>query len=259
MEDLDMRSRGGAVERPGPARQAAGAASDAAGDVAGTAKEQARTVASEVSDQTRNLIYDARRRVTEQARTQNDRLTDLLRRMADELDDMGKGRGESPARSVVAQVAQGGRRMADYLSMHGPEGVLREVQDFARRRPGAFLATAVAAGFVVGRLGKSVLTADGPATRQAAGWPAANGYPYPPTEYPGYAETGAGYTGRDYPAGTGTAAYPATGEPLAAESTTYRSASATGDTDRPAATPVSSTDEVNGRHDPTRRAEGSSR
>jgi hypothetical protein len=38
--------------------------------------------------------------------------------------------------------------------------VLREVQDFARRRPGAFLATALAAGFVVGRLGKVVAKAD---------------------------------------------------------------------------------------------------
>jgi len=49
--------------------------------------------------------------------------------------------------------------MADYLAERGPEGVLNEVQDFARRRPGAFLAAALATGFVVGRLGKGVVAA----------------------------------------------------------------------------------------------------
>ena len=69
-------------------------------------------------------------------------------------------RGDSPAAAVVSRVADGGRQIADYLDRNGPEGVLREVQDFARRRPGAFLATALAAGFVVGRLGKGVAKAD---------------------------------------------------------------------------------------------------
>ena len=32
--------------------------------------------------------------------------------------------------------------------------VMRELQEFARRRPGTFIVAAVAAGFVVGRLGK---------------------------------------------------------------------------------------------------------
>jgi len=61
---------------------------------------------------------------------------------------------------VVSRVADGGRQLADYLDRNGPDGVLREVQDFARRRPGAFLATALAAGFVVGRIGKGVAKAD---------------------------------------------------------------------------------------------------
>jgi hypothetical protein len=46
--------------------------------------------------------------------------------------------------------------VADYLADRGPEGLLSEVTDFARRRPAAFLATAAAAGFLVGRLGKGV-------------------------------------------------------------------------------------------------------
>jgi hypothetical protein len=79
--------------------------------------------------------------------------------------------------------------MADYLDRHGPEGVLREVQDFARRRPGAFLATALAAGFVVGRLGKGVAKAD-----ENAGKPASDSF---------YSGTDTGYS-TGYTTGTST-------------------------------------------------------
>jgi hypothetical protein len=140
---------------------------------------------------------------------------------------------------VVSRVADGGRQLAGYLETKGPEGVLREVEDFARRRPGAFLATALAAGFVVARLGKGVAKAgdlsssgssgssakpasdsfvsapesyDTGSTGYAAGYvdPAVGtttGYPAATTEY---ASTGTGtplvveeeYTTRDYPGGT---------------------------------------------------------
>jgi hypothetical protein len=141
------------------AGQAAGAAGQAARDVAETAKDQARDVGQEARAQARNVAADVRDRVGEQARNQNDRLVDGIRRMADELDSMRGDRQESPAATVVNRVAEGGRQVADYLARKGPEGVLDEVQDFARRRPGAFLATALAAGFVVGRLGKGVINA----------------------------------------------------------------------------------------------------
>jgi len=129
-------------------------------------------------------------------------------------------RSGSPAATVVARVADGGRQLADYLDRNGPEGVLREVQDFARRRPGAFLATALAAGFVVGRLGKSVAQAD---PNAGTGKPASDTYA---SEYPRTAATteyvtptpapatGAGttYAGTEYATGTsGTGTEYATG------------------------------------------------
>jgi len=132
------------------------AAAQATGEVTGTAREQAQRVTTEAKAQVRNLASDVRDRVGEQARTQTDRLATTIRQTADQLDEMRGDRADSPAATVVSRVADGGRQFADYLDRHGPEGVLREVQDFARRRPGAFLATALAAGFVVGRLGKSV-------------------------------------------------------------------------------------------------------
>jgi hypothetical protein len=122
-------------------------------DVTGTAAQQARQVGDEVKVQARNVAADVRDKVTQQAHTQNDRLVDSIRRMADE-------RGDSPAATVVSRIASSGRQVADHLSDRGPDGVLNDVQDFARRRPGAFLAAALATGFVVGRLGKGILNAD---------------------------------------------------------------------------------------------------
>lgn len=145
------------------AQQVAQEGKQAAGDVKDTAKEQTHRVVEEARTQARSLASDVRGRVGEQARSQNDRLVGSIRQTADQLDEMRGDRGDTPAAAVVSRVAEGGRQFADYLDRNGPDGVLREVQAFARRRPGAFLATALAAGFVVGRLGKSVAKADGDA------------------------------------------------------------------------------------------------
>ncbi|WP_433368661.1 hypothetical protein ACQPZX_42000 [Actinoplanes sp. CA-142083] len=142
------------------AERGAQAAGHAATDVKDTATQQAQRVGAEAKAQARNLAGDVRDRLSEQARTQNDRLSGSIRQTADQLDEMRGDRGDSPAAQIVTRVADGGRQLADYLDRNGPEGVLREVQDFARRRPGAFLATALAAGFVVGRLGKGIAKAE---------------------------------------------------------------------------------------------------
>jgi hypothetical protein len=198
----DVDPRPGTDTYPTPARadagddsavkRAAGQGAQAASEVRDTAAEQARRVGAEARTQARSVASDVRDQVGRQARTQNDKLVGGIRQMADHLDEMRGDRRDSPAAQVVDRVAEGGRQLADYLDSHGPEGVLREVQDFARRRPGAFLATALAAGFVVGRLGKGVLKAD-----EAPGKP----------DTDTFVSTGAEqYTGGGYPAGE----YPAT-------------------------------------------------
>jgi hypothetical protein len=174
-----------------------------------------------MSTQARGVASEVRDKVTEQAHTQNDRLAQGIRRMADELDEMASGRGDSPAATVVSRVADSSRKLADHLAQRGPEGVLDEVQDFARRRPGAFLTASLVGGFVVGRLGKSVLSDGNGASSGAAGTPdrtpesaaaaAATGAGMPPAPTPApvtpppvpgvYPETpGAGvYQDRGYP------------------------------------------------------------
>jgi hypothetical protein len=161
--DLEVRmdqtqSLGG--QDPGQAAgQAKEAVKGAAADVAETVKEQFRDVAGEVGAQGRSVAAQVRDGVAEQARVQQSNLAEAVRRVADELEAMAAQRPESPAATVVSRVAAGGHDVAQFLAERGPEGVLAEVQDFARRRPGAFLATALVSGFVVGRLGRGVLGA----------------------------------------------------------------------------------------------------
>jgi hypothetical protein len=211
------------------AERGAQAAGHAATDVKDTATQQAQRVGAEAKAQARGLAADVRDRLSDQARTQNDRLSGSIRQTADQLDEMRGDRGDSPAAAIVARVADGGRQVADYLDRNGPEGVLREVQDFARRRPGAFLATALAAGFVVGRLGKGVAKAesgDKPAGDAfSSNYPPATTADYPPAttaDYPPASTT-------DYPSAT-TAGYPP------ASTTDYPSASTSGSAGYPAST-----------------------
>ena len=225
--DYDSGGSGGSDKAKQVASRTGQATGEAASDVKDTAKEQAQRVGYEARTQARNLASDVRDRVGQQARTQNDQLVGTIRQTADHLEEMRGGRTDTPAATVVSRVADSGRQLADYLERNGPEGVLREVQDFARRRPGAFLASALAAGFVVGRLGKSVAKADPNAgkpgndafvsgTGAPSGYPAAStsGYTTGTTAYPDESPTAvfADTPTADYPStGTPNAGYPAAG------------------------------------------------
>jgi hypothetical protein len=172
----------------------AGQAKQAAGEVAGTAAEQVKAVTSEAREQAGAVVGELRGRVTEEADSQTRRGAQVLREWADDLAGLAdKANGDSPAKSLVAQAADRGHRAADYLDRQGAEGLVRDVQHFARRRPGAFLGGAVLAGFAVGRLAKAGSRAGGsgpgPAARPSypVAYPAEQGLPGE-TVRPGLAE-----------------------------------------------------------------------
>ncbi|MFD0278954.1 hypothetical protein ACFVHB_34295 [Kitasatospora sp. NPDC127111] len=138
---------------------------DNAAEVAAAVKEQAGQVVGEAAAQARDLLAETRDRAREQANTQTRRLAQNVRRLAQELQDMaGHGTPGSTATAAVEQIADGGRRVADHLDDRGPDGLLEDVQDLARRRPGLFLAGAALAGFALGRTGRGV-AAGSPASR----------------------------------------------------------------------------------------------
>jgi hypothetical protein len=126
-------------------------------EVAETARHEAGVVAHEVKHQAGRVASDVRTRLTDEARTRQQDLADRLRQAGEELRAMSADRDPSPARTTVEQLAGRTEQVAEYLGKHGPEELLAEVQDFARRRPAAFLLSAAVAGFVVGRLAKGVV------------------------------------------------------------------------------------------------------
>ncbi|MEW1614820.1 MULTISPECIES: hypothetical protein [unclassified Streptomyces] len=142
---------------------------DKAGDVAGTAREQAAGVADEATARAQDVMGELRSQLEEQARSQTQRLAENVRRLADDLHDMSHNAdGDSSAVGAVRQLADRGHQAASRLEDRGPGGLLSDLQDFARRRPGAFLAGAALAGFATARLAKSAKSADGGTGRPAS-------------------------------------------------------------------------------------------
>ncbi|MFG2749506.1 hypothetical protein [Streptomyces xanthophaeus] len=147
-----------------------------AAEVGGTAKEQAGNVVGEATAQARDLVGELRTQLTGQAETQTQRLAENVRRLSQELRELGEnGKPDSTMADVARQLADGGHQMAAHVEKRGPDGLISDLQGFARRRPGVFLAGAALAGFVVARAGKGVSAAassdtsgTSPADRSAA-------------------------------------------------------------------------------------------
>ena len=135
------------------ARQAAGTAADEGRHVAGVAGEEAQKVASEAKSQVSNLVSEAISQVAEQSRTQRDRIVDTLRAFGDDLEEMAITQGNGGmAADLVREGSSRARTLASRLDGREPRDLLDEVRSFARRKPGAFLLGALAAGVVTGRL-----------------------------------------------------------------------------------------------------------
>jgi uncharacterized protein YjbJ (UPF0337 family) len=155
-----IQDGGGRLQQAGETARAeasatAGQTRQAAGQVASTAAQQAKEVAGEVRQQAGSAVQDLRSRAMDEAEGQTRRAAGALRQWADDLAELAENApGDSPARSVATQVADRGHRAADYVDKQGVEGIVGDLQSFARRRPGLFLGGALVAGLAVGRLGK---------------------------------------------------------------------------------------------------------
>ncbi|CAL9676979.1 hypothetical protein SUDANB1_07953 [Streptomyces sp. enrichment culture] len=166
MSEMANESTGRAQQAGQTAKQeasaTAGQAREGASQVVGTATDQVRAVTSEARAQAGAMAGDLRTRVTEEAESQTRRGARVMRQWADDLSGLADSAdADSPARSLVTQAADRGHRAADYLDTRGVGGLVDDLQDFARRRPGAFLGGAVVAGFAVGRLAKAGSKTDG--------------------------------------------------------------------------------------------------
>jgi polyhydroxyalkanoate synthesis regulator phasin len=119
-----------------------------------TAKQQAGEVAGEAKNQARALLEQTREQIASQGSDQQQRAASGLRSMADELTGMINGQGGTGgiASDLARQASDRVQMAADWLESREPRDLLTEVQRFARRRPGTFLAAAGVLGFIGGRM-----------------------------------------------------------------------------------------------------------
>lgn len=138
-------------------------AKEAGGQVASTAKGEARNVAGEARNQARDLMQQTQSQMREQAGAQKAKAADGLRGLGGELRALAQGQqpegGTARVSGLADQAADAVTQLASWLDAREPGDLLDEVRDFARRRPGAFLLGAAAAGVLAGRLTRGAVDA----------------------------------------------------------------------------------------------------
>ncbi len=156
-----QRTGAAAAER---GQQVVGAAAERAQDLVGTVREETARVSEEVSSQVQSLAAEATDQLETQAQEAAHRLSQGFRQLGQETQALAEGRpSDAPnLREYVLQAAdrlystaEGFNGVAASIEQRGIEGLVEDVQVFARRRPAAFLIGAAAAGFVIGRAVRS--------------------------------------------------------------------------------------------------------
>jgi len=174
-------------------------AKQGAAEAVSAVKQEVRAATGDAKAQARSLLDQSRTQLRGEASVQTDKLSGSLRQVGTQLQALADGRTEEagPVGDYARQAADAVARYADNLQSKGFEGVLRDTQDFARRRPGTFLLGAAIAGVVAGRFIRNARGGDTSTTSYAS-------QPYGYTVPPAY-----GYSSLAEPSG----AIPLAGEP----------------------------------------------
>lgn len=154
-------------EQSKPTRLAEVATSEAA-EVATTAAESVRDVVEEASAQVKSVATQTRQQIDElvgksrdelrlQAEQRGSQAAGQLRTLSEQITALTEGRPESagPLVGYLGDIEGQVRQLASRLEHGGAQGLVDDVSSFARRRPGLFLAAAVGAGFVAGRVARA--------------------------------------------------------------------------------------------------------
>jgi hypothetical protein len=136
----------------------AGTAADEAQELARQAGGQARQMAQEAKHELRTLTEQGRQEMKSQAEAQTQRASQNLRTLSHQTQALAEGRPDEagPLTGYVQGVSGKLSGWADNLDRRGFDGMVAQVQGFARRRPAAFIGLCVVAGFAVSRVGRTV-------------------------------------------------------------------------------------------------------
>ena len=133
-------------------------AADAAAGVGSTAKAEAGHFVGDVKDQARGLFDSAKSEVHEQTLHQQRRSAEGLHSTSARLASMADSSEEQDlATGVVREVSRRTESAATWLEQHEPGDLMHEVAEFARRKPGLFVALAAGAGVVLGRVTRAAM------------------------------------------------------------------------------------------------------
>jgi ElaB/YqjD/DUF883 family membrane-anchored ribosome-binding protein len=128
---------------------------DSGSNVAGTVKDEAANVAGEAKAQISSLFAQTRDELSNQATAQQQRAAAGLHTVSDDLGEMSRNSSGGIASDLVSQAASRAGSIASWLEGHDPASLLDEVRNFARRRPGTFIAVAAGVGLLAGRITRS--------------------------------------------------------------------------------------------------------
>ncbi|WP_157582077.1 hypothetical protein [Phycicoccus sp. Soil803] len=133
-------------------------AKDGAQHVAEVGKDEAKKVVQETGQQAKQLWQQTRSELLDQSAQQQTRVAEGLRSLSRELSGMATSSEQQGVASDLAQ--QASQRMGDvagWLDQRDPGSLVTEVKQFARQRPGTFLAAAALIGVVGGRLSRGLV------------------------------------------------------------------------------------------------------
>jgi hypothetical protein len=139
-------------------QQVKSSAQDAASNVAGTAGEKARDIKDQAGSHARGVVVEARQQVRGRVEQETERAGGALSNAGSQLQALAEGRTDEAGvfGEYAQQAAQVVNRWADSVQDRGLDGLLDDLRSVARRRPGAFLLGAVAAGVIAGRFGRNL-------------------------------------------------------------------------------------------------------
>jgi hypothetical protein len=132
----------------------AATARDEARGVAGEVRGEAAAVVSEAGTQAHNLADEARIALRQQASDGSSRAAGAVDQLSVRLRALADGNADQ-AGELQRYAHELGDRLGDVaarMRSRGLDGLVDDVQGFARRRPGVFLAVAAGAGFAAGRV-----------------------------------------------------------------------------------------------------------
>jgi ElaB/YqjD/DUF883 family membrane-anchored ribosome-binding protein len=159
MESTQSRSGPGSTEKVADTARQQGSevaqtTAEEAKGVAQDVRQQGQAVAEQAKTEVRHVTEDAKAQLRSQAQEQTKKVGESLRRLSEQVDALAQGRPQESGRlgDYMQQAAEEVRQAAGRVESRGFDGIVQDTENFARKRPGAFLLAATAAGFSVGRL-----------------------------------------------------------------------------------------------------------